>query len=75
MAISFFFHVDSDPNSYVYHVAIYEGGNQIVSAIDPSQGIAWQDNLGLRCDIRHDHTLSAAPVIPVILRRQLHASS
>lgn len=37
-----FFHVDSDPNSYVYHVAIYEGGNQIVSATDPSQGIAWQ---------------------------------
>jgi len=24
-----FFHVDSDPNSYVYHVAIYEGGNHI----------------------------------------------
>jgi cell wall-associated NlpC family hydrolase len=37
-----FFHVDSDPNSYVYHVAIYEGGNHIVSAVDPSQGIAWQ---------------------------------
>ena len=38
-----FFHVNSDPNSYVYHVAIYEGGNQIVSAVDPSQGIAWQE--------------------------------
>ena len=37
-----FFHVDSDPNSYVYHVAIYEGDNHIVSAIDPSQGIGWQ---------------------------------
>jgi cell wall-associated NlpC family hydrolase len=37
-----FFHEDSDPNSYVYHVAIYEGGNHIVSAIDPAQGIAWQ---------------------------------
>jgi cell wall-associated NlpC family hydrolase len=37
-----FFHEDSDPNSYVYHVAIYEGGNHIVSATDPSQGIAWQ---------------------------------
>jgi cell wall-associated NlpC family hydrolase len=37
-----FFHVDSDPNSYVYHVAIYEGGNHIVSATDPSQGIVWQ---------------------------------
>jgi cell wall-associated NlpC family hydrolase len=37
-----FFHVDSDPDSYVYHVAIYEGGNHIVSATDPSQGMAWQ---------------------------------
>ena len=37
-----FFHVDSDPNSYVYHVAIYEGDNHIVSAVDPAQGIAWQ---------------------------------
>jgi cell wall-associated NlpC family hydrolase len=37
-----FFHESSDPNSYVYHVAIYEGGNQIVSAADPSEGIAWQ---------------------------------
>ena len=37
-----FFHVDSDPNSWVYHVAIYEGDNHIVSATDPAQGIAWQ---------------------------------
>jgi cell wall-associated NlpC family hydrolase len=37
-----FFHEDSDPNSYVYHVAIYEGDNHIVSATDPAQGIAWQ---------------------------------
>ena len=37
-----FFHVDSDPNSYVYHVAIYEGGNHIVSATGPGQGIASQ---------------------------------
>jgi cell wall-associated NlpC family hydrolase len=37
-----FFHVDSDPNSYVYHVAIYEGNNHIVSATDPAQGIVWQ---------------------------------
>ncbi len=37
-----FFHVDSDPNSYVYHVAIYEGGNRIVSAIDEAEGIGWQ---------------------------------
>jgi cell wall-associated NlpC family hydrolase len=37
-----FFHVNSDPNSYVYHVAIYEGGNHIVSATDPAGGIRWQ---------------------------------
>jgi cell wall-associated NlpC family hydrolase len=37
-----FFHVNSDPNSYVYHVAIYEGGDQIVSATDPAGGIRWQ---------------------------------
>jgi cell wall-associated NlpC family hydrolase len=37
-----FFHVDSDPSSYVYHVAIYEGDNHIVSATDPAQGIIWQ---------------------------------
>ena len=37
-----FFHVDSNPNSYVYHVAIYEGGNHIVSAADPAEGIVWQ---------------------------------
>ena len=37
-----FFHVDSDPNSYVYHVGIYEGGNHMVSATDPAEGIIWQ---------------------------------
>jgi cell wall-associated NlpC family hydrolase len=37
-----FFHVNSDPDSYVYHVAIYEGGGHIVSATDPGEGIAWQ---------------------------------
>jgi cell wall-associated NlpC family hydrolase len=37
-----FFHEDSGPNSYVYHVAIYEGSNHIVSATDPAHGIAWQ---------------------------------
>jgi cell wall-associated NlpC family hydrolase len=37
-----FFHVAADPDSYVYHVAIYEGHNHIVSATDPGQGIAWQ---------------------------------
>ena len=34
-----FFHETSDPNSYVYHVAIYEGGNSIVAATDPGEGI------------------------------------
>jgi cell wall-associated NlpC family hydrolase len=37
-----FFHVNSDPNSYVYHVAVYEGDNHIVSATDPAGGIRWQ---------------------------------
>ncbi len=37
-----FFHVDSNPSSYVYHVAIYEGNNHIVSATDPAGGIMWQ---------------------------------
>ena len=37
-----FFHENSSPNSPVYHVAIYEGGDHIVSATDPAQGIAWQ---------------------------------
>jgi cell wall-associated NlpC family hydrolase len=37
-----FFHENSNPDSAVYHVAIYEGGDHIVSAIDESQGIAWQ---------------------------------
>ncbi len=37
-----FFHVSSAPNSYVYHVGIYEGGNHMVSAADPAEGIVWQ---------------------------------
>lgn len=37
-----FFHEDSDPDSYVYHVAIYEGHNHIVSAADSLEGITWQ---------------------------------
>jgi cell wall-associated NlpC family hydrolase len=37
-----FFHVSSNPSSYVYHVAIYEGGNHMVSATDPAGGIQWQ---------------------------------
>jgi cell wall-associated NlpC family hydrolase len=27
-----FFHVSSDPNSYVYHVGVYEGGDYMVAA-------------------------------------------
>jgi cell wall-associated NlpC family hydrolase len=37
-----FFHENSNPDSPVYHVAIYEGSNHMVSAIDEAQGIAWQ---------------------------------
>ena len=37
-----FFHESSSPDSYVYHVGIYEGSNQMVSAADPQSGIAWQ---------------------------------
>jgi cell wall-associated NlpC family hydrolase len=37
-----FFHENSSPNSYVYHVGIYEGSNDMVSAADPSEGIVWQ---------------------------------
>ena len=34
-----FFHVNSNPNSYVYHVGIYEGGNSIVAATNPAGGV------------------------------------
>jgi cell wall-associated NlpC family hydrolase len=37
-----FFHVNSNPYSYVYHVGVYEGSNHMVSATDPAQGIIWQ---------------------------------
>lgn len=37
-----FFHENSNPNSYVYHVAVYEGGNNMVSATSPATGIIWQ---------------------------------
>ena len=37
-----FFHVNSDPNSYVYHVGVYEGSNHMVSATTPAGGIRWQ---------------------------------
>jgi cell wall-associated NlpC family hydrolase len=38
-----FFHVDSDPNSYVYHVGIYEGGNDMVAATTYGSGVEWQN--------------------------------
>ncbi len=37
-----FFHDDSNPNSYVYHVAVYEGGGNMVSAVGTGAGIRWQ---------------------------------
>jgi len=37
-----FFHVSSNPNSYVYHVGIYEGGHHMVAATHPGGGIRWQ---------------------------------
>ena len=37
-----FFHENSDSNSYVYHVGIYEGGNRIVAATNPAGGIRWE---------------------------------
>ena len=37
-----FFHVNSNPNSYVYHVGVYEGGGRMVSATNPAGGIRWE---------------------------------
>jgi len=37
-----FFHDNSNPNSYVYHVGVYEGSSNMVSAADPRSGIVWQ---------------------------------
>jgi cell wall-associated NlpC family hydrolase len=37
-----FFHVSSDPNSYVYHVGIYEGGHTMVAATTYGEGVQWQ---------------------------------
>ena len=37
-----FFHDNSNPNSYVYHVGIYEGGGRVVSAVGTGSGIRWQ---------------------------------
>jgi cell wall-associated NlpC family hydrolase len=37
-----FFHVDSDPNSYVYHVGVYEGGEDMVAATSSGGTVEWQ---------------------------------
>jgi cell wall-associated NlpC family hydrolase len=37
-----FFHVSSDPSSYVYHVGVYEGGNDMVAATTYGGGVEWQ---------------------------------
>ena len=38
-----FFHVDSNPKSYVYHVGIYEGGNDMVAATSTGSDVKWQN--------------------------------
>jgi cell wall-associated NlpC family hydrolase len=38
-----FFHVDSNPNSYVYHVGVYEGGNDMVAATTTGSDVQWQN--------------------------------
>jgi cell wall-associated NlpC family hydrolase len=37
-----FFHDTSNPNSYVYHVGIYEGGNDMVAATTTGGHVEWQ---------------------------------
>ncbi len=37
-----FFHVSSDPTSYVYHVGVYEGGDDMVAATSPGGYVEWQ---------------------------------
>jgi cell wall-associated NlpC family hydrolase len=37
-----FFHDTSSPASYVYHVGVYEGGNDIVAAATVGQGVVLQ---------------------------------
>ena len=37
-----FFHVSSDQNSYVYHVGVYEGGNDMVAATHTGSDVQWQ---------------------------------
>ena len=37
-----FFHETSDPNSYVYHVGVYEGGHDMVAATTYGEGVQFQ---------------------------------
>lgn len=37
-----FFHVSSDPSSYVYHVGVYEGGDNMVAATHTGGTVEWQ---------------------------------
>jgi cell wall-associated NlpC family hydrolase len=37
-----FFHNTSSPSSYVYHVGVFEGGNNMVAATTPSGGVKLQ---------------------------------
>ena len=37
-----FFHTNSNPASYVYHVAIYEGGNSMVAASSGAGHVIWE---------------------------------
>jgi cell wall-associated NlpC family hydrolase len=37
-----FFHDTSDPDSYVYHVGVYEGGGDMVAAATPGEGVLLQ---------------------------------
>jgi len=37
-----FFHVSSNPNSYVYHVALFEGGNFMVAASSSHGHVMWE---------------------------------
>jgi cell wall-associated NlpC family hydrolase len=38
-----FFHVDSNPNSYVYHVGVYEGGDDMVAETTSGSDAQWQN--------------------------------
>jgi cell wall-associated NlpC family hydrolase len=37
-----FFHVSNDPDSYVYHVGVYEGGDSMVAATGFGGDVQWQ---------------------------------